>query len=95
VSSFVAWAIGSVVLALTIWKDATHSGSGGDVGAGFAGLAFLIGVGVFTLSTTIGAALGAAATRRGPTERSADVAFGLNVVTLVGVLLGGFLLFFI
>jgi hypothetical protein len=54
-----------------------------------AGLAFIIGIGLFVLSTSVGVALGYLATRRASGQRSADVALGLNVVTLLGVLLSG------
>jgi hypothetical protein len=92
--SFLAWAVGSLVLALTLWYDASLSGPRGDVAAGLAGLGVAIGFGVFIVSTTIGLALGLSASRRAPAQRAASVALGLNVVTLFGVLLGTVLVLF-
>jgi hypothetical protein len=43
--SFAAWAVGVLVLALTMWQDANYAGSRADAAAGLAGLAFMIGAG--------------------------------------------------
>lgn len=91
-SSFAAWAIGILVLVLTMWQDANYAGSRDDVAAGLAGLALLIGTAAFVMSTGAGIILGIMATRRSPEQRSASVALGFNVVTLIGVLLSGVIL---
>lgn len=85
--SLTAWAIGVTLLAATVWQDSRHSGLSGDVAAGMAGLAFMIGFTAFIASTSVGVILGMLATRHAPELRLADVALGLNVVTLAGVLL--------
>ena len=92
-SSFAAWGVGAVVLALASWADANRTGVHDDVGAGLAGLALVMGFGVFVLCTTIGVLLGWVATRRDPASRPADVALGVNVVSLIGVSVSAVLLF--
>lgn len=79
--------MGVLVLVLTLWQDANYTGPHDDVAAGMAGLAMTLGGGVFVLMTGMGVAFGAMASRRAPERRSADVALGLNVITLVGALL--------
>ena len=76
----------------TLWQDANYAGPRGDVAAGLAGLGFVIGFGVFVASTAIGAGLGFVATRRAPEARSATLALGVNIVSLLGVLLSAALL---
>ena len=94
-SSIAAWGVGVVVLGLAIWADANRTGVHDDVGAGLAGLALLMGFGVFVLCTISGVVLGWIATRRDPASRPADVALGVNVVSLVGVSLSAALLFLV
>ena len=83
-ASIAAWALGSLVLGLALWADSNATPTD-DVGAGLAGLAVAIAFGIFLVCTATGVVLGAIASRRAPAERSADVALGLNVVTIVGV----------
>jgi hypothetical protein len=83
-TSLAAWALGSLVLGLALWAD--HNATPTDeVGAGLAGLGIAIAFGIFLLCTATGVVLGVNATRRAPTERLADEALGLNIVTIVGV----------
>jgi hypothetical protein len=93
-ASFVAWAVGATVLSTALWSDVSRPTPGDDVGAGLAGLVVAIAFAIFVVSTTIGLVLGLIATRRAPDARSADVALGLNVVTLFGVLLSTLFLYF-
>lgn len=69
--------------------------TGGDVGAGLRGIAVLLGYGVLAVFTLLGIALAALASRRQPESRAADVAMGMNVITLGGVTLAGLVLFFV
>ena len=89
VLSFAAWAAGTAILAFAFWQDAQKPpvGARDDVGAGLAGLAFLVLVGLFVLATAIGAVLGTLAVRRAAGYSPALLAQGLNVVTLLGVIL--------
>lgn len=91
-SSFASWFLGVVVLAYTVWADNNRSGGSGDVAAGMAGIAFVFGAIFFVLFATAGIVLGVIATRRDPANRAADVALGLNVVTLGGMLISGLIL---
>ena len=91
-SSLVAWGMGVLALSQALWADANRTGVQDHVGAGLAGLGLVMGFGVFVLCTLIGVVLGAIASRRDPASRPADVALGLNVVSLVGVSLSAVLL---
>jgi uncharacterized membrane protein YhaH (DUF805 family) len=86
--SLALWAAGAFVLAFAFWQD-TKPAAGGhdDVGAGLAGLALLVLLGVFVIATAIGGVLGTLAVRRAPDRNLPLIAQGLNVVTLVGVIM--------
>lgn len=86
--SFAAWAIGVAMLGFVFWQDAHHDpGAHGDVAAGLAGLALVFGVAVCVLATAMGAAFGTMAVRRAPQQRGPVIARGLNLVTMLGVML--------